>query len=287
MSSSVFEPVPEHFQEPLALRRQRALAYPGGATALAARAAVLDRTSHLRTRRFAQSPVGVRSSRILDGLHNSQKGATGVVVCNGPSINQTDLELVGQLPYILMNRGYLLGKRLAGNPAALCVSADLVLEQYGDEIAAMDAPLLLDARQQHLIERRDGVAFVERERQWRFASRIGSSLHMGYTVTYWALQLAFHLGWDRCLIVGMDHKYDQTGDPTVTVKTEGADRNHFDPNYFEHGSRWLLPALEMNEYSYRLVRAAYESHGREVIDCTVGGACRVFERRSLSDLVAD
>jgi hypothetical protein len=182
-----------------------------------------------------------------------------------------------------MNRGYLLADRLSATPAALCVGADLVLEQYGDEIADTDAPLLLPYGQRELISRRERVAFVKRHRKWEFASTIGSSLHMGYTVTFWALQMGFHLGWDTCLIVGMDHRYDQTGDPTVAVKTQGRDQNHFDPNYFEHGAKWLLPALEMNEYSYQLVRAAYESHGRRVVDCTVDGACQVFERDSLEN----
>lgn len=287
MTTSVFEPLPPAVEEPLAKRRQEVIQRPGGELALRVRDTALDRWSSVKIGRFARSATGRSSQALLSELHDSQVGETGIVVCNGPSINKTKLDLVEGHPYLLMNRGYLLNERLPGTPAALCVSADLVVEQYGDEIAAVGAPLMLSTDHLPLTERRERVAFVHPHRDWRFASEIGSSLHLGYTVTYWALQMAFHLGWTKTLIIGMDHRYDQTGDPTKAVRTEGADTNHFDPNYFQHGAEWLLPALDMNDHSYRLARAAYETHGREVVDCSVDGACRVFRRSSLEDELAE
>jgi hypothetical protein len=286
MTDSVFEPRLPGVDEPPALRRQRVASRPGGHAALAVRDTLMKRQNARQIKQFERSDIGQQSQRILDTLHDSQSGQTGFIVCNGPSLNKTNLALVEGHPYLLMNRGYLLADRLPGLPAALCVSADLVLEQYGSQIAAIEAPLLLAAHHQATIERRADVAFVEKQREWLFASRIGSSLHMGYTVTFWALQMAFHLGWDKCIIIGMDHRYDQTGDPTVAVRTKGADANHFDPNYFQHGASWLLPDLAMNEYSYQLARAAYEAHGREVVDCSVDGACRVFRRSTVEDELA-
>jgi len=182
------------------------------------------------------------------------------------------------VPYILMNRGYLLADRLSSPPVALCVSAELVLEQYGDEIAGIDTTLILSADHRNYIRRKDRVAYTATNLRWRFATKIGSSLFPGYTVTFLALQLAYHLGWTKVLIIGMDHRYSQDGDPRVIATTQGNDPNHFDPNYFGDGSKWQLPALRLNDYSYKLARAVFEAAGRSAVDCTSNGACEVFTK---------
>lgn len=268
----------DDLRPPITPRRQKFYNLPLGRQV----GAVRDRAKNMRANRridaFANSPDGKRSLEVFDELYNHQKGEVGVIVCNGPSLNQTDLSLLSGVPYILMNRGYLLAERLPSQPIALCVSAELVLEQYGAEIAQLDTTLILSAEHRHHIERKERVAYTSLDLRWGFATRIGSSLYPGYTVTFLALQLAYHLGWSKALIVGMDHRYSQGGDPRVIATTQGSDPNHFDPNYFGHGSKWKWPALHLNDYSYKLSRAAFEATGRTVVDCTVNGACEVFTK---------
>lgn len=277
-----FAQPPAGLRQPITPRRQKFYDLPLGSQA----AAVRDRFKNMRRKReireFADSPDGQRSLEIFDGLYNQQRAEVGVIVCNGPSLNKTDLSLLADVPYILMNRGYLLADRLPSPPVALCVSAKLVLEQYGSEIAELDTNLFLSAEHRHFIEREDRVAYTALDLRWLFATRIGSSLFPGYTVTYLAQQLAYHFGWEKTVIIGMDHRYSQDGDPRVVATTQGSDPNHFDPNYFGHGSKWQLPALQMNDYSYKLARAAYESAGRSIVDCTVDGACEVFAKGDLA-----
>lgn len=263
---------------PITPRRQKFYDLPFGRQAAAARDRVEDLRANRRIRAFATSPDGQRSLEIFDGLYDQQIGQVGVIVCNGPSLNQTDLSLLADVPYVLMNRGYLLADRLPAPPVALCVGAELVLEQYGAEIAGLDTSLIVPAEHKHYIERRHRVAYTALDLRWLFATRIGSSLFPGYTITFLALQLAYHLGWTKALIIGMDHRYSQGGDPRVIATTQGSDPNHFDPNYFGHGSKWKWPALHLNDYSYQLSRAAFEAAGRSVVDCTVNGACEVFAK---------
>lgn len=285
MTASQFATPPKGLAKPISERRARVRSLPLGQALEhvrdAARNAALGAALPARRRAFAMSEAGSSSDAILTDLNDSQSGATGLIVCNGPSLNSTDMSLIGDRPYILMNRGYLLGERLPHEPVALGVSARPVLEQYGAEIEKLNTTLLLSAEHKELISRRDRVAFTLADHRWRFATKIGDSLHPGYTVTFLALQLAFHLGWQKTIIIGMDHRYDRTGDPSVVETLSGPDANHFDPNYFQHGATWILPALQMNEYSYRLARSAFEDAGRVVLDATVNGACPVFERSSL------
>ncbi|MGE2724329.1 hypothetical protein [Mycolicibacterium pulveris] len=273
-----FADPPVDLRPPITPRRQKLYELPFGRQA----AAVRDRAENLRAKRrirvFAGSPDGRRSLEIFDALYEQQRGQSGVIVCNGPSLNETDLSLLTDVPYILMNRGYLLADRLPSPPVALCAGAELVLEQYGDEIADLDTTLIIPAEHKHYIKRTDQVAYTALDLRWLFATRIGSSLFPGYTITFLALQLAYHLGWTKASIIGMDHRYSQGGDPRVIATTQGSDPNHFDPNYFGHGSKWKWPALQLNEYSYKLSRAAFEAAGRRVVDCTVNGACEVFAK---------
>jgi hypothetical protein len=100
----------------------------------------------------------------------------------------------------------------------------------------------------------------------------------GSTVTFVALQIAFHLGFQDVILVGVDHSFTSQGEPNAAVVSDGADLNHFSPAYFGKGFRWQLPDLAASERAYRLAHRAYESAGRRVMDATIGGKLEVFPK---------
>ena len=97
-------------------------------------------------------------------------------------------------------------------------------------------------------------------------------------MTYCALQVAFHLGFDEVILVGVDHFFERTGAPDLLVVESRDDVNHFHPDYFGSGVRWQYPNLERSEQSYRLARSVYERNHRRVRDATIGGRLTVFEK---------
>ena len=106
----------------------------------------------------------------------------------------------------------------------------------------------------------------------------------GGTVTYIALQVAYYLGFQEVILVGVDHNYVTQGKPNATVASQGDDPNHFSPGYFGKGFRWQLPDLETSERGYRLARQAYAAAGRRVLDATVGGKLAVFPKVDYNSL---
>jgi hypothetical protein len=42
--------------------------------------------------------------------------------------------------------------------------------------------------------------------------------------------------------------------------------------------------LRNSEISYKAARDVFEAGGRSIIDCTISGACDVFEKADISDL---
>ncbi len=118
-----------------------------------------------------------------------------------------------------------------------------------------------------------------------FHKNLAEGFFEGYTVTFAALQVAFYMGFRSVAIVGMDHSYAYEGGPNEPRQLEGADPNHFDPSYFS-GHTWDNPDLANSERFYAMARDAFEADDRRIIDCTVGGACTVFEKARLEEVLA-
>ena len=97
-------------------------------------------------------------------------------------------------------------------------------------------------------------------------------------MTYAAMQIAYYLGFQKVILIGVDHSYGTQGKPHSTVVSQGADLNHFDPHYFGKGFRWQLPDLETSELAYRIAKYQFECHDREIVDATVDGKLQVFRK---------
>ena len=105
-------------------------------------------------------------------------------------------------------------------------------------------------------------------------------LVIGGTVTFVALQLAFYMGFNQVILVGLDHNFDEKGAPSgIEIRTSEMDQNHFHPNYFPKGSKWQRPDLLRSEVDYSIARNAFETDGREILDATIDGKCTVFKKK--------
>ena len=99
----------------------------------------------------------------------------------------------------------------------------------------------------------------------------------GWTVTYWSLQVLYYIGCQEVIIVGMDHSFQQKGNPGKLEVFKGPDMNHFDDTYFAE-KQWHLAGIEHSEHYYRIAKKQFESAGRRIVDATVGGKCDVSGR---------
>jgi hypothetical protein len=117
-----------------------------------------------------------------------------------------------------------------------------------------------------------------------FSREVSGRVWEGATVTNVALQIAFHMGFEQVILIGVDHNFTTKGPANKTVTSQGDDPNHFSPAYFGKGFRWQLPDLETSEIGYRLAKQAYETAGRKVVDATVGGKLSVFPKVEFNQL---
>lgn len=229
-------------------------------------------------------PLRRESIARLAALKDTHRGERCFIIGNGPSLKNTDVsKLRGEYTFG-MNRVYLAFEEW-GFPTSWLVSVNsLVIEQCAAELLAVPVPKFLSWRSRgffgsRIEDRASNINFLHTTYTGpKFARDARGRLWEGATVTYVCLQLAFHMGFETAILIGVDHSFATQGKPNTTVTSAGDDPNHFSAQYFGKGFRWQLPDLDTSEAGYRMAKRAYESAGRRVLDATVGGKLQVFEK---------
>lgn len=218
-------------------------------------------------------------ARLLE-YHNRHRGERCFIIGNGPSLKQTDLTKLKNEFTFGMNRIYLLFPELGFTTTYFISINDLVIEQCADEIAALPIPKFIAWHSNRHFQRmpEDMIFLYTTYTGPKFAYDMTRRIWEGATVTNVALQLAFYMGFQQVILIGVDHNFTSKGEANKTVVSNGDDPNHFDPRYFGKGFRWQLPDLETSEMAYRMARQAYERAGRQVLDATIGGKLTVFPK---------
>ncbi|MBN1148837.1 MAG: hypothetical protein JXA78_16365 [Anaerolineales bacterium] len=219
------------------------------------------------------------SIRRLGELKDIHRGQRCFIIGNGPSLKQTDLTRLKNEATFGMNRIYLGFPEMGFEITYYLTVNSLVIEQCAEDIRALKMPRFVCWRSRRAIGVAPDLNFLHTTYAGpRFAQDARARLWEGATVTYVTLQLAFHMGFEQAILIGVDHNYSTQGKPNTTVVSQGDDPDHFHANYFGKGFRWQLPDLETSERAYRMARQAYEQAGRQVLDATIGGQLTVFPK---------
>ncbi|HZU87532.1 MAG TPA: 6-hydroxymethylpterin diphosphokinase MptE-like protein [Anaerolineaceae bacterium] len=240
------------------------------------------RDALLRARDWPQAtldPVRRDTIQRLATLKDSRKGERCFILGNGPSLRQTDLSRLKNEATLGMNRIYMAFPEMGFQTSYFLSVNDLVVEQCAADIQALNMPRFVSWRARRWLKPQEDLYFLYTTYTGpRFAQDIRGRLWESATVTYVALQVAFFLGFQQVILIGVDHNFVTQGKPNTTVISQGDDPNHFNPGYFGKGFRWQLPDLDTSERGYLMARQAYEKAGREVVDATIGGKLRIFRR---------
>jgi hypothetical protein len=225
------------------------------------------------------------SVRRLGELKDIHRGRRAFIIGNGPSLKQTDLKKLKNEYTFGMNRIYLGFPEMGFETTYFLTVNSLVIEQCAEDIRRLSMPRFLCWRSHNAIGTAPDLNFLHTTYAGpKFAADVRGRVWEGATVTYVALQLAFHMGFQQVILIGVDHNYSAQGKPNTTITSQGDDKDHFHASYFGKGFRWQLPDLETSERAYRMARQAYESAGRRVLDATVGGKLTIFEKAEYESL---
>lgn len=227
-----------------------------------------------------------RSSRAkMKQWHNRYAGQRAVILCNGPSLNAVDFDSLHGVFTFGLNKINLLFSRTNFRPSCVVAVNAHVIEQNADFYNQTSIPLFLDSAAHRRVNHRDNVHFLHSSHQAKFARDCSMSVSQGATVTFVALQLAFHMGFRHVALVGCDHSFAVKGPANATVKSEAVDHSHFDPNYFAGGVQWQLPDLLTSEVSYTMADQVFRQAGGEIVNASTGGRLEIFRRMELTDFL--
>lgn len=221
----------------------------------------------------------------IKNMRNTRTGTKGLILCNGPSLNRVDFNELNRrsegLTVFGLNKINLLFDKTDFRPDILVCVNPFVIEQNAKFFQETGIPLFLNSLGRHHVNDRKNVFYIPLAKVRKFAKDISMSVNAGYTVTFVAMQIAFHLGIRDLALVGCDHSFATKGFANKVVVSGEKDESHFDPNYFSRGAKWQLPDLAASEDFYSMAGEVFAGHGGRVVNCTEGGNLEIFERMEL------
>lgn len=232
----------------------------------------------------------------LRALRDCGRGRRCFIIGNGPSLKETDLELLAGETSFGVNGIFLKFHELSFRPTYYVVEDDLVAQDRADTINALVGMRKFFPRFLAPWLRADpDTVFLNVIRDYRnyrgfpeFSTNAARCLWVGGTVTYLNLQLAFYMGYDPVILIGVDCDYvverGEVDADGCTFTSKAPDRNHFHPDYFGRGFRFHDPMVERMLRAYAKARAVFDAHGRRVLNATLGGKLEVFERTDYASL---
>ncbi len=231
------------------------------------------------------TPLSWISRKKLGRWKNRYQGEKAIILCNGPSLNKVDFDFVARKGCFVfgLNKINLLFDRTAFRPNCIVAVNSFVIAQNKDFYNRTKIPLFIDSVGfwKRWVRPRSNICFLHSGGpSHSFAKDCSISVNQGPTVTYVALQLAFHMGFKHVALVGADHTFAEKGPANKTVDAGSRDESHFDPRYFAN-TKWQLPDLFESEVAYMRAKNMYEAHDRKIFNCTAGGELNVFDRIGL------
>ncbi|MDH5506477.1 MAG: hypothetical protein OEZ02_04590 [Anaerolineae bacterium] len=219
------------------------------------------------------------SIRQLAALKDIHRGQRCFIIGNGPSLKVTDTYRLRDEFTFGLNRIYLAFPNWGFHTSYFVSVNSLVIEQCAEDIRALPMPKFLSWRSRRWIAPTPDLAFLHTTYTGpKFSTDVRGRVWEGATVTYVAMQLAFHMGFDEVILIGVDHSFVSQGAPNTTIVSQGDDRDHFNTAYFGKGFRWQLPDLDVSEQAYHLAHQTYMRAGRRIIDATIDGQLTIFPK---------
>jgi hypothetical protein len=243
--------------------------------------AIFRRIYHLPHKFLYYLPLGFyrRNRNNLKSFNNIHKGERCFVIANGPSLKHIDFSLLENEFTIGMNRIYLMKNQNGFTPTYLaCIDKNSQINQFYEEFDKLEMPCFFNFKLRHKFSKLSNQNFIFGKSSQSFAKGISNSYGNGKTVTYIAIQLAFHMGFNEVYLIGKDHNYNTVQKPGTAIKSDGNENNHFIKGYYKKGQNWDAPDLTGEESAYKIARNEFEKNGRIIRNATVGGELEIFKR---------
>jgi hypothetical protein len=234
----------------------------------------------------------LHKARLREARRRVQGRDRCFIIGNGPSLNQTNLDLLGNEVTFATNGIFLKFDESKFRPTFFVVEDHLVGEDRYREINELKgftklSPYYLS----YCLEDGEDVIYYNHQSRisypqgFDFSTNAEEITYTGCTVTFSCMQLAYYMGFKEIYLIGVDMSYvvpdavkKANEYDTEILDMDFDDPNHFAPNYFGRGYRWHDPNVDKMEQAYIEARKITELNGVKIYNATIGGKCEVFDR---------
>lgn len=235
----------------------------------------------------------------IAALRNKYLDQPCTVICNGPSLESVPPETIKRTITIGCNGVYKKFPDWGFSTNFLVFEDVEQFEIRAPDLLAVNGPIKMAAiyNAYALSNTRDWIFFnaprcANNDYYWssediypQFSKDFASVVHLGSTVTYIMLQLAFHLGCNPVYIVGLDHNYGKLPSLFPPGKIKITEENfdlvkhcHFDPSYYKIGDVIGVPWVKQQELAYDLALRSFTESGRSLLNVSDTTKLKVIPR---------
>lgn len=237
------------------------------------------------------------SQQRIAAMRDKHRGRRCFIIANGPSLQQLDMSKLRKEVTLGCNGIYRAFPEWGFHTSYLVFEDIEQLELRRHDVGQVQGPIKMAALYNAYAFKPDkrtiffnaprmrGQLYYWKDLYPQFSTDFASIVHLGSTVTYIMLQLAYHLGCDPVYLVGLDHDYGELprlfppGKITITEENIELIRGlHFSNQYYKLGDQIGVPDVVMQEAAYTRAREVFEADGRRVINASAHTALEVFDR---------
>lgn len=210
-----------------------------------------------------------------------------IVIGNGPSLNNVDLNLVKGHSSIAFNHSYIAWDSLGISPCFYACFDPVALEDARDDIARLiiqrkDIKFLLSSHAARLgIKSADNIDMHDIIDSPSVVCANNTICDLG-SVAATSIPLLARKGFKRFILLGIDARYSSAvGEEKEGFVVLSEDLDHFHPDYGVGKRRIKIPDLSQMLNGWKKLSLAQELLSIEVLNCSPGSALDCFETLEL------
>ena len=239
----------------------------------------------------------------IAALRNKYKNKRCFVIGNGPSLKKMDLSVLRNEITIGCNGIYRAFTEWGFHTNFLLFEDIEQTELRRRDISKIKGPIKLAAiYNAYAFKADENTLFFNSPRlinntyYWteiypQFSKDFAAVAHLGGSVTYLMIQLAYHLGCSPVYIIGLDHNYGELPKLFPPGKIIITEENihlvhglHFDNKYYKIGDQIGVPWVREQEQAFRKAHEEFEREGRRIVNAGVDSKLDIFEKCYFEDI---
>ncbi|WP_317277412.1 glycosyltransferase [Kordiimonas aestuarii] len=237
----------------------------------------------------------------LEDFRNIHKGKRAFIVATGPSLKISDLDFLKDEITFACNKITLAFDETDWRPTYYSIIDSLVYENLVVDWSSLPSVNFFpeDLRRKYaglsntfFVKNRTPIYNGE-NRVFEFSENVSEGAAGGYTVVYFMMQLAFHMGIEELYLIGLDFSFNfKALSDEKTVKGEAViinsdEVNHFHKGYRPEGEKWTMPRLDLQQAAFTKAKHAFERAGRKIYNASRATKLDVFERVDFDALMQE